>query len=97
MLCALQVDARGSTNRLAAFLVIDDEMLFTDGVPTNELMARFRQRNDNQITSTEMLSISLGLATFASELQGRKVIVFSDNRGAEACLHCVSRWCLDGV
>ena len=31
----------------------------------------------------EILAISVGLSTFAEELAGRKVIVFSDNTGAE--------------
>ena len=69
---------------MAAVLIIDDQKLYTDGAPTPELLARFKKRGDNQITSTEMLSISLGLATFAPELSGRKVVVYSDNRGAEA-------------
>jgi len=69
---------------VAAVLIIDDQKLYTDGAPTPELLARFKKRGDNQITSTEMLSISLGLATFAPELSGRKVVVYSDNRGAEA-------------
>ena len=40
-----------------------------------------------QITTLEILSISIGLSTFQSELRGRKVVVWSDNKGAE----CASR------
>ena len=36
-----------------------------------------------QITTLEILSISIGLSTFQSELRGRKVVVWSDNKGAE--------------
>ena len=36
-----------------------------------------------QITTLEILSISIGLSTFQSELNGRKVVVWSDNKGAE--------------
>ena len=34
--------------------------------------------------SLETMAISVGLTTFADELRGRKVLVFSDNTGAEA-------------
>ena len=36
-----------------------------------------------QITTLEILSISIGLSTFQSELRGRTVVVWSDNKGAE--------------
>lgn len=82
-MCWHEVDARGAPSRLAAVLFVDDAIFYTDGAPSKVVLARFRERRDNQITSTEMLSISMGLATFAQELHQRKVIVYSDNRGAE--------------
>ena len=84
------VDARGVPSRLAAVLFIDGEWFYTDGAPSDGVMSRFKARRDRQITSTEMLSISLGLATFAWELFDRKVIVYSDNKGAEACMAIVA-------
>ena len=36
-----------------------------------------------QITTLEILAISVGLSTFQKLLRGRKVVVWSDNRGAE--------------
>ena len=36
-----------------------------------------------QITTLEILAIAIGLSTFQSELKGRKVVVWSDNKGAE--------------
>lgn len=36
-----------------------------------------------QITTLEILAISIGLSTFQKLLQGRKVVVWSDNKGAE--------------
>ena len=36
-----------------------------------------------QITTLELLATSIGLSTFQAELQGRKVVVWSDNKGAE--------------
>ena len=80
----LFVDARGRPGRCAAVLFIDGACLFTDGPPSKDIMKRFQQRADNQIMTLEILAISVGLSTFAKELAGRKVIVFSDNTGAEA-------------
>ena len=34
--------------------------------------------------SLETMAVSVGLASFADELRGRKVLTFSDNTGAEA-------------
>ena len=36
-----------------------------------------------QITTLEILAISMGLSTFQELLKGRKVVVWSDNKGAE--------------
>ena len=82
--CAWQVDARGVPSRLAAVLYLDGLWHYTDGAPSAEIMKRFVERADNQITSLEMLAISMAIATFSQELHGRKVIVWSDNSGAEA-------------
>ena len=46
-------------------------------------MANFKARSDSQIMGLEMVAISLGLSTFAPRLRNRKVIVYSDNKGAE--------------
>ena len=58
--------------------------MFTDGVPRPQIMQQFAERQDRQITTLEILSIAIGLSTFATELSGRKVVVWSDNTGAEA-------------
>ena len=83
----LLVDARGAPARCAAVLFLGNEAMFTDGAPSAAVMSRFKERRDNQITSLEMLAISIGLSTFAAELQNRTVIVYSDNRGAEVHVH----------
>ena len=70
--------------RCAAVLCIDGQWLYTDGVPRQEIMQQFLQRKDKQITTLEILAIAIGLSTFADELQGRKVVVWSDNTGAES-------------
>ena len=43
----------------------------------------FRRRGDNQIMSLELLALALGFSTFAAQLAGRRVRVFSDNVVAE--------------
>ncbi|CAK0879802.1 unnamed protein product [Prorocentrum cordatum] len=50
------------------------------------LVTAFERRRDNQIQGLELLSIALGMCTFAGELQGCDLHVYSDNTGAEACL-----------
>ena len=45
-----------------------------------------KEREDQQIMGLELLSIALGLSTFQGECAGRKVVVHSDNRGAEASM-----------
>jgi len=89
------VDARGVPPRCAAVLFIDGERLYTDGQPSAALMNTFEKRADNQIMTLEILAIAVGLSTFAKELQGRKVIVFSDNTGAEAASVKGSAKCWD--
>ena len=80
----LFVDARGVPPRCAAVAFIDGVCHFTDGMPSNAVMECFQKRHDSQICGLEMLAIALGLSTFAAELRGRSVVVFSDNKGAEA-------------
>lgn len=53
-------------------------------------MAFFTRRRDAQIMGLELLSITLGLQTFKGMLQGRKVVIHSDNTGAEVRPHVVA-------
>ena len=71
-------------DRCAAVLCIDGEHHYTDGPPAAKLMESFQKRCDNQITTLEILAISVGLSTFCDKLSGRKVVIFGDNTGAEA-------------
>lgn len=82
---SLFVDARGSPARIAAVLFINGQILYTDGKPSEAHMGHLVARADNQITALEIMSIGLGLSTFVELLAGRKVVVYSDNRGAEVC------------
>ena len=44
----------------------------------------FQPREDNQIMGLEMLSIALGLCSFEHLLGRRRVVIWSDNTGAQA-------------
>ena len=48
------------------------------------MLGLFRRRRDKQIMGLELLAISLGLSTFRGMLAHRNVIMYCDNRGAEA-------------
>ena len=78
-------DASGRPAHLGAVLIMDDKCYFTHYVPPAEVVNGFRRRNDNQIMGLELLSISLGLCTFADLIRSRNVVVHSDNTGAEVC------------
>ena len=81
----LFVDARGQPARCAAVLFIDGKCRYTDGQPSQKYRALLDKRQDNQIMSLEIMAVALGLSTFSEVLKGRKVVVYSDNTGAEAC------------
>ena len=78
------VDAAGCPARCAAVLFTEDQCLYTDGKPSERILANLLQRKDSQIMALESIAIALGMSTFAPELHKRKVIVFSDNTAAEA-------------
>ena len=80
----LFVDARSTPPRCAAVLFVDGRRFWTDAEPAAEVMARFAKRDDGQITSLELLAISMAMSTFSAGLTDRKVVVYSDNSGAEA-------------
>ena len=82
----LLVDARSTPARCAAVLVKGKKVMYTDGAPSDRIMQQFRQRRDGQIMTLEILAIAIGLSTFADEIKGERLFIFSDNVGAEgAC------------
>ena len=81
--CRLFVDAAGMPARCAAVLWSAGNWDYTDGAPPAEIVASFRSRGDNQIMSLEVLAILLALTTFAAEVSGRRVVLYSDNCGAQ--------------
>ena len=58
-------------------------MFHTDFEPPEDLLKKFRSRKDNQILGLELLAIALGLSSFRSMVEKRRVVVWSDNTGAE--------------
>ena len=78
-------DAAGEPARIAAVVWVDGEVFFTDCPPPPEVTALWKVRADQQIMGLELLSIALGLSVFMDRLKGRKVIIHSDNTGAECC------------
>ena len=83
----LFADARGgSAPRLAAVLFIDGLAFWTDAPPDDGLLTDLAPRSDSQIMALELLAIALGLATFGERLANRRVVIWSDNVGAEAAV-----------
>ena len=83
-------DAASTPPHLGVVLVDAGHWYWTHAGVSAEVLNQFRRRRDNQIMGLELLAISLGLSTFATRLQGRRVIVHSDNKGSEArCRSCL--------
>lgn len=76
-------DAASTPARLAAVAWIDGAVEFADCAPPAELVGLLETRFDNQIMGLELMSIVLALSTFTDVCKGRRVVVHSDNRGAE--------------
>ena len=49
-------------------------------------MDNFRHRKDSQIMGLEMLAIGLGVSSFAHLISNRRVVIWSDNTGAETAV-----------
>ena len=79
-------DAAGNPPHLGAVLVVGTRWYWTHCGVDSEVLGHFKRRRDSQIMGLELLSITLGFCTFASQLKGRRVIVHSDNTGSEACV-----------
>ena len=59
------------------------DILVCDMEPPTSIMESFKKRGDKQITSLEILRIALGISTFAQQIKGRRLVAWSDNKGAE--------------
>ena len=79
----LFVDAASTPARIAAVLCCNGEISYTDCAPSSSLVGQLSWRRDKQIMSLEIIAIMLALSTFSNKLKGRKVVLYSDNKGAE--------------
>ena len=80
-------DARGSPPHMGVVIFVDNQCWWTHSIVSDETLARFRSRRDNQIMGLELLAISLAFCTFDWLLRGRTVVIHSDNTGSEVCFH----------
>ena len=74
----------GFDGSVHSHLLRDRKFAYCDIEPPDVILNAFMRRGDNQITSLEILSIALGISTFAKEIEGRNLIIWSDNTGAES-------------
>ena len=77
----LFVDAASTPARCAAVFAGGGDFSYTAMDPPAKLLAQLKSRNDNQITSLEIIAIQLALNTFQPALTGRSVVLYSDNTG----------------
>ena len=82
--CKMFVDARSTPPRVAAVLVADGRIEYSDMEPGQEVLAQFKSRKDGLIMCLELLSIAFGLSCFGKRIQGRNLELFSDNTGSNA-------------
>ena len=68
----LFADARGHPARLAAVLLVDGEVLYTDWAPPSRLLDIFERRDGNQIMGLELLAIALDFAPWEAFVLGAK-------------------------
>ena len=56
----LLCDARSVPPRVAAGLMLDGKCYFSDWQPSDNVMASFKRRKDDQIMALELLSVAFG-------------------------------------
>ena len=79
-------DARSTPPRIAAVIIVDGCTFYCDCEPPAEAMAHFRERRDGQIMGLELLALALALSSFKQMIAGRRIVLWSDNVGAEKVL-----------
>ena len=89
-------DASGGEKAgMAAVLFMDGQIWYTHQAPCHRIRAILQARNDQQIMALELLAIVLGVCTFSSLLQGRRVRIWCDNVGGEHALRTGSARSMD--
>ena len=80
-------DASGGEKAgMAAVLFMDGQIWYTHQAPCSRIRAVLQERGDQQIMALELFAIVLGVCTFRSLLQGRRVRIWCDNAGGEHAL-----------
>jgi hypothetical protein len=82
----LLTDARSTPPRVAAVLLWEGQIHYTDWEPDQDILDAFTERKDNQIMGLELLGIALGLCTFGEMLRNRSVRIYCDNVGGERAM-----------
>ena len=89
-------DASGGEKAgMAAVLFMDGQIWYTHLPPCQRIRAMLQERNDQQIMALELFAIVLGVCTFRSLLQGRRVWIWCDNVGGEHALRTGSARSMD--
>ena len=79
-------DASSSPAHLGVVVVMGREFFYTDWAVPDKLLSVFQTRRDKQIMGLELLAIALAMGTFAEQLRGKRVRVWSDNTGSESAV-----------
>jgi hypothetical protein len=79
-------DARSTPPRLAAVMLVDGKLSFTDAPPTPEVIEQLLKRDDQQIMALEMIAAYFGLSSFAEEVRDAVIHLWVDNTSGEAAL-----------
>ena len=82
----MYADARSTPPRIAAVIIVDGCTFYCDCAPPAEAMAHFSERRDGQIMGLELLALALALSSFKQMIAGRRIVLWSDNVGAEKVL-----------
>ena len=67
-------------------VLLAGRLIYTATTTPDEVMAQLIPRLDNYIGCQEMLSVTLGITTFRSLIQGCLLLVFTDNEGVRSGL-----------
>lgn len=79
--CYVFVHAASKPARLAAVVCADGKSYYSDVSPPPLMVRRWKERQDNQVMSLEVLAILFALTTVAEWLREHTCVIFSDDVG----------------
>jgi hypothetical protein len=79
-------DARSTPPRIAATMLLEGKLYYSDAEPSTEVVKQLLNRKDQQIMALEMLAAFFGIATFAPFLKGKCIHVYIDNTAGEKAI-----------